>query len=72
MVHLYQLHTKRQRKCRMSTEVPLTFRIPSPPLWQFEILHKLPAGETASSGHEVFPASMIASHEAGAIRVIEG
>ncbi|MGI8404876.1 MAG: hypothetical protein ACR2OE_08975 [Thermomicrobiales bacterium] len=29
MVQLYQLHTKRQRKCRLTTKIPLTFREPT-------------------------------------------
>lgn len=29
MVDLLQLHTKHQRKCRLATKIPLTFREPT-------------------------------------------
>ncbi|MGB3305565.1 MAG: hypothetical protein WBA63_05215 [Thermomicrobiales bacterium] len=44
MAQLFQQHTKRQRKCRLVTKLPLTFRAPIPPARRFQLLHRQLAG----------------------------
>jgi hypothetical protein len=44
MSHLYQPHTKRQRKCRLIAKLPITFGEPTRPTAVYLVDHRHPWG----------------------------
>ncbi|HEU0165901.1 MAG TPA: hypothetical protein VFQ54_12720 [Thermomicrobiales bacterium] len=56
MSHLYQPHTKRQRKCRLITKLPITFGEPIKPTAGYLVDHRHPwSTSTATRDQGAFP-----------------